>query len=395
MNESSSLRPPNAIKDPTPPAAEAPVLRETPLHAQHLALGARMVPFAGWHMPLHYGSILEEHRATRAAAGLFDLSHMGEFQVSGADAFTLVNTLLTNDITDLPTSHALYSPICRDDGTIVDDIIVYHLPGLARARYLLVVNAANVQRDWEWLRHLRDQEGLTTGTLIEDHSPDSALIALQGPRAASILQQMTNEPLASIPFFGLATGVVGGLAVTIARTGYTGENGFELLVSTDQAANLWNLLRTAGTDHGLLPAGLGARDTLRLEARLPLYGADLSDQTTPLEAGLGRFVKLEKPHFSGRDALLRQHDEGPRRKLVGLSMKAQAIPRPHHVVTDAEGNRLGEVTSGTYSPTLGRGIALAYLPADQSAIGTPVRVIVRDRPQPATVVKTPFYRRPV
>ena len=373
---------------------EAEVLRETPLHAQHIALGARMAPFGGWHMPIDYGSIVEEHNATRTAAGLFDLSHMGEFYVSGPGALRLVNTLITNDISGLPPARAVYSPMCRDDGTIVDDIIVYHLPGPEHARYLLIVNAANTEKDWKWLSQVRRDEELSRLTKIGDRSAKTALIALQGPRAEAILQTLADEQLSSIPFFGLAESVVAGLMVTIARTGYTGEDGFELLVNANQAVNLWNTLRGAGADYGLRPVGLGARDTLRLEARLPLYGNDISDLTTPLEAGLGRWVKLEKPQFRGKEALATLQREGLSRVLTGIVMDDRAVPRAHYPIADAAGNRLGEVTSGGFSPTLGKGIALAYLPLEQSAIGTAVAVIVRGQPHPATVVKTPFYRRP-
>ena len=375
------------------PTADSGRLRETPLHAQHVALGARMAPFSGWHMPIDYGSIVDEHNATRSAAGLFDLSHMGEFYVSGAGAFQLVNTLVTHDVDSIRPSHALYSPICRDDGTIVDDIIVYHLPGPERTHYLLVVNAANVEKDWRWLSLVRREEGLTATTAIEDRSADTALIAIQGPKAADILQTLTEERLDTIPSFGLAVCVVAGLRATIARTGYTGEDGFELLVDSGQAVNAWNALRGAGASFGLRPVGLGARDTLRLEARLPLYGNDISDATTPLEAGLGRWVKLEKQHFRGRDALVARQHEGLTTALTGLAMDDRAVPRAHYPVVDAVGTQLGEVTSGGFSPTLGKGIALAYLPLAQTAVGTTLAVSVRGQLHPATVVKTPFYRR--
>ncbi len=373
------------------PAAEK--LRETPLHGQHVALGARMAPFGGWHMPIDYGSIVDEHRATRAVAGLFDLSHMGEFYVSGMDAFRLVNTLITNDVDAIRPSRAMYSPMCRDDGTIVDDIIVYHLPGPERTHYLLVVNAANVEKDWNWLSRVRREEGMQETTAIEDRSADTALIAIQGPRAESILQALTDERLSAIPSFGLVECVVAGLSATVARTGYTGEDGFEILVDAGQAVNAWNALRGAGVGAGLRPVGLGARDTLRLEARLPLYGNELTDSTTPLEAGLGRWVRLDKEHFRGREALVRRQSEGLTRVLAGLAMDDRAVPRAHYPVLDTAGARIGEVTSGGFSPTLSRGIALAYVPVAQSIVGTTLAVGVRDQAHPATVVKTPFYRR--
>jgi aminomethyltransferase len=352
-----------------------------------------MAPFGGWDMPIDYGSIIEEHKATRTAAGLFDLSHMGEFYVTGAAAFDLVTTLITNDPSTLPTGQGQYSPMCRDDGTIVDDVIVYHMPGPEGARYLLVVNAANIDRDWSWITQVRDEEGLANRVWLENRSDEISLVALQGPRAESILQPLTDEPLSALGSFGLAETAVAGIPATIARTGYTGEDGFEIFVGNDQAALLWNLLRDHGGDVGLRTVGLGARDTLRLEARLPLYGNDISDRTTPLEAGLSRFVKLDKPRFRGKAALERQAREGLSRKLAGLIMEDRSVPRAHYPVVDADGNQIGEVTSGTFSPTLGKGIALAYLPPSHAAIGTAVQVVIRNQPHPATVSKTPFYRR--
>jgi len=373
--------------------APDPAVRETPLHAQHLALGARMAPFGGWDMPIDYGSIVEEHRATRAAAGLFDLSHMGEFHVTGPGALQLIDQLITNDASPLPLGKGLYSPMCRDDGTIVDDVIVYHLPGAAHAHYLIVVNAANIDRDWAWVRGVQEDAGLSLGSVLENRSDETALVAIQGPRAEAILQSLTDEPLASLGYFCIVQTVVAGLPVSIARTGYTGEDGFELFVSAAQAINLWTPLLTAGAEQGLRPVGLGARDTLRLEARLPLYGNDISDRTTPLEAGLGRFVKLDKPDFRGRKALEQQQQAGLTRKLTGLAMDDRSVPRPHYPVVSTDGSELGEVTSGTFSPTIGRGIALAYLPVSHTTLGTPVQVVIRGQRHPATVVKTPFYRR--
>ncbi|HVA90173.1 MAG TPA: glycine cleavage system aminomethyltransferase GcvT [Chloroflexota bacterium] len=368
-------------------------LSHTPLHGLHEAAGARMAPFGGWDMPIHYGSILEEHQATRQAAGLFDLSHMGEFLMSGPGAFDLVSLLITNDPAPLDPGQGLYSPICRDDGTIIDDIIVYHLPGPPRARYLLVVNAANIGKDWAWVQAVRDEAGLRDKVWLEDQSALTALIAIQGPRAEEILIPITAEPVESLGSFEYAETTVGRIPVNIARTGYTGEDGFEIFVAPEQAITLWTLLLDRGKDAGLRPVGLGARDTLRLEARLALYGNDIDDTTTPLEAGLARWVKLDKPRFWGRDALRRQKEAGLTRKLVGLTMADRAIPRAHYLVANAEGVEIGQVTSGGYSPTLGKGIALAYLPPAQSAVGTALQVIIRGQPHPAIVVKTPFYRR--
>jgi len=367
-------------------------MKHTPLYAEHLKLGARMVPFGEWEMPERYTSIMEEHRATRTAAGLFDLSHMGEFLISGAAAGDLVQYLVTNDVATLPVDGALYAPICQDDGGIVDDIIVYR-PGYLSAHYLLVVNASNIAKDLAWVRDTARRLGIERDVTIDDRSQHMALIALQGPRAMGILDPLMVDSLRELaPFHMLAGDVTDGVEAMVSRTGYTGEDGFELYVNEQAASSLWNLLLKRGRDHGLLPVGLGARDTLRLEARLPLYGNDIDETTTPLEAGLGRFVKLDDGDFQGRDALRRQKEEGLRKRLVGLEMEDRAIPRPHYPVTH-EGREVGHVTSGTFSPTLNKGIALAYVEADLAPVGTNVAVLVRDQPHPARVVKTPFYHR--
>ncbi len=373
-------------------STEAP-LRRTPLYAQHVALGAHVAPFGGWEMPIDYGSIIEEHKATRLAAGLFDLSHMGEFFITGPGALDLVNLLITNDATPMPTGQGLYAPMCRDDGTIVDDVIVYHLPGPVGARYLMVVNAANIDKDWDWALRVRLEAGLQDRTWLENSSDATALIAIQGPHAVAITERISDTSLSHMRSFALEDVGIGGIPARVARTGYTGEDGFEIFIPADSAVDLWKLLLAEGKDAGLRPVGLGARDTLRLEARLPLYGNDIDDTTNPLEAGLGRWVKLEKPAFRGREALLAVQQVGPSRKLVGLAMADRSVPRAHYPVLDQDGAPLGQVTSGTFSPTLARGIALAYVPVEAGAIGTPLQIQIRTTPHPATVVKTPFYRR--
>jgi aminomethyltransferase len=367
-------------------------MKHTPLYQEHLKLGARMVSFGEWEMPERYTSIIEEHRATRTAAGLFDLSHMGEFLVSGAAAADLVQYLVTNDVATLPVDGALYAPMCQDDGGIVDDIIVYR-PGYLSAHYLLVVNASNIAKDLAWVRDTARGLGIERDVDIDDRSQHMALIALQGRRAMDILDPLMVDSLRDLkPFHMLAGDVTDGVEAMVSRTGYTGEDGFELYVNEQAASSLWNLLLKRGRDHGLLPVGLGARDTLRLEARLPLYGNDIDETTTPLEAGLGRFVKLDDGDFQGRDALRRQKEEGLKKRLVGLEMEDRAIPRPHYPVT-REGREVGHVTSGTFSPTLNKGIALAYVEAGLAPVGTNVEIQVRDQPHPARVVKTPFYHR--
>jgi aminomethyltransferase len=367
-------------------------MKHTPLYDEHRAMGARMIPFGEWEMPERYTGIIEEHNATRTAAGLFDLSHMGELYISGAAASDLVQYLLTNDISALPVDAALYSPMCNDEGGIVDDLIVYHL-GYAATHYLLVVNAANIAKDFDWIRRTAYRLGIATDVDVEDRSDATALLALQGPHAEEILQPLMVDPLRELASFHVLTGdITNRIEAMVARTGYTGEDGFEIFVNRAEAVDLWRLLLERGSEHGLVPVGLGARDTLRLEARLPLYGHDIDETTTPLEAGLQRFVKLDGPDFCGRAALIRQRDEGVRRRLVGLEMLDRAIPRPHYPVL-AQGREVGHVTSGTFSPTLGKGIALAYVPTELSAIGTELTVQVRGEPHPARVVKTPFYRR--
>jgi aminomethyltransferase len=368
-------------------------LLRTPLHGLHGAAGARLAPFGGWEMPIDYGSIIEEHHATRRGAGLFDLSHMGEFLVGGPGAFDFISMLITNDPAPLDPGQGLYSPMCRDDGTIVDDVIVYHLPGPVQARYLIVVNAANIAKDWAWAHQVREEAGLGDRVWLEDQSADTALIAIQGPRAEEILIPITAEPVESLGSFAYAETMIAGIPVNIARTGYTGEDGYEIFVANEQAIALWSMLLERGKSAGIRPIGLGARDTLRLEARLALYGNDIDDTTTPLEAGLGRWVKLDKAAFRGRDALRKQKEAGLTRKLVGLVMEDRAVPRAHYAVADTNGAELGQVTSGGYSPTLGKGIALAYVPPGTGAVGTPLQVIIRGQPHPAVVVKTPFYRR--
>ena len=367
-------------------------MKHTPLYEEHRALGARMIPFGEWEMPERYSSIIEEHRATRTAAGLFDLSHMGEVYVSGPAAPHLVQYLLTNDIAAMPLEGALYSPMCRPDGGIVDDLIVYHL-GYSAPHYLLVVNASNIAKDVDWMRETARRLDVAHDVTIDDRSDETALIAIQGPRAEQILDPLMVDALRELPFFhSLAGDITNSIEAMVSRTGYTGEDGFEVFVNRSEAVALWRLLLEKGRPHGLVPVGLGARDTLRFEARLPLYGNDMDETTTPLEAGLSRWVKLDGPDFQGRDALRRQKEEGLTRRLVGLEMLDRAIPRPHYAVHQ-DGREVGHVTSGTFSPTLGKGLALAYVASDANAVGTELEVQIRDQAHPARVVKTPFYSR--
>jgi aminomethyltransferase len=344
-----------------------------------------MTHFAGWEMPVQYAGVIAEHRAVRSAAGLFDLSHMGEIEVRGGDALAYLNHTLTNDASVLGVGQAQYTLIPYTDGTVVDDAILYRL----RDRWLLVVNASNRAKDLDWLRH----EALGFADVrLRDVSDDTALIALQGPRAAEILAPLTTVDVSSLPGFHAAEGAVSGVPALMARTGYTGEDGFELFVAPEDAPRLWDALLDAGRPLGLVPAGLGAPDTLRLEARMALYGHELSEDTNPLEAGLGWAVKLEKGDFVGREALAREKKLGPARRLVGFELLGPGVPRAQQPVLH-RGEHVGMVTSGTHSPTLNKPVGLAYVPVRLGGPGSEFEVLVRDRPVRARVVPTPFYKR--
>jgi aminomethyltransferase len=364
-------------------AAEAPTMRRTPLYEKHIELGAKMVPFAGYEMPIQYEGIVAEHRAVRSTAGLFDLSHMGEFLFQGRGAGALVDRLISSDIAGLAVHQARYGLLTNERGTIVDDVIVYRT---ADTEYLMVVNAANVAKDrGHVLTHLAKD------VVFDDRSLETALIAIQGPRAAVILESKTKADLRELPSFGVTGAQVAGASATLARTGYTGEDGFEIFVPNAGAGRVWDHLLEAGRSLGLRPIGLGARDTLRLEARFSLYGNDIDETTDPIEAGLGWTCKLDK-EFIGRDAIAAKKAEGPSRKIVGLVIEG-GVARHGHEVTSG-GKVVGQVTSGTYGPTVEKNIALAYVPTALSKVGTSLAVRIRGKDVPATVVKTPFYRRP-
>lgn len=359
-------------------------LRRTPLYDEHIGLDARMVSFGGFAMPVQYPTgIRAEHEAVRAGTGLFDLSHMGEFRVEGPGAVGLVSLATTNDPSALSVGQAQYTVLCREDGGIVDDLVVYRL---AEERFRLVVNAANIEKD---RKHLLALAGDHDATLV-DESDEVALIAVQGPRAAALLEPLAARPLDPVGFYRFADGEVAGVEAVVSRTGYTGEDGFELYVPASDAAGLWRRLLEEGRGHGLVPAGLGARDTLRLEMGYPLYGNDIDENTTPLEAGLGWLVKFDRGAFLGRDALLEQKETGPRRRLHGFRLTERGFPRAGYDVR-FRGDEAGPVRSGTVSPTLGYGIGTAYLPADASS-GESVRIVIRDREVNGEVVEMPFYR---
>lgn len=362
-------------------------LNKTPLFETHKSLNAKMIDFGGWFMPVQYSGIIEEHKAVRNAAGLFDLSHMGEIEVSGHQALEFLQYVTTNDVSKLAEWQAHYTFMLYPDGGIVDDLIVYRQPD----KYLLVVNASNAQKDLLWLKETQTLKGFDL--TIRDRSWATALISIQGPKSVEILKPHVNINLDEIDYYHFGQGQVGDAPGLIARTGYTGEDGFEIFVNRVYAEKVWNLLMGAGKDQGLLPIGLGARDTLRLEAKMALYGNDIDASTNPLDAGLAWAVKMEKGDFCGKRFLQTVKQAGPKRKLVGFEVKDKAIARHGYPV--AKGAKMvGKVTSGAPSPTLGKNIGLAYVPVDSSAIGTKLEVIIRDRKVEIEVVKTPFYTRP-
>jgi aminomethyltransferase len=334
-------------------------------------------------MPVHYPTgILAEHRAVREAAGLFDVSHMGEFEVRGRDALAFLRFVTTNDPSRLVTGQAQYGFLCRENGGIVDDLLVYRFAD----RFRLVVNAANIGKDLEWLRGRAGSYDVT----VEDESEAIALLALQGPQAPAVLARRTDADLEGLRSYRFLEAAVAGAPAVVSRTGYTGEDGFELYVEAAQAVALWRELLRAGGPEGIAPAGLGARDTLRLEAGLPLYGNEIDETTTPLEANLGRFVKLEKEEFVGREALVKQKREGIRDRLFGFELLGKGVPRPGYEVRLRSVPR-GTVRSGTLGPSVGKGIGTVYLPAETEP-GAPVEVMIRENAIPGMVVRLPFYK---
>ena len=364
-----------------------PEPRKTPLYAAHQKLGARIIDFGGWLMPVQYPSgIIAEHRATRTAVGLFDVCHMGEVRFRGERAIEAVQRLVTGDVGHLATGRALYAVMCLPTGGIVDDLIVYKI---ASDHLLVVINASNTAKDVAWFR-----QQVGTWCDILDASDETGLLAFQGPKAEKALQTLTPTPLNNLKTNEiLSAATVAGIPVSIARTGYTAEDGFELFCRSDEAPRLWDALLETATAVGGKPVGLGARDTLRLEGRLSLYGNDLTEETTPLEAGLGWVVKFDAGDFIGKDALLRQQREGIRRKLVPFVMLGRGIARHGYPIVDASGTRVGEVTSGAPGPTVGKNIGMGYVPTNLADAGTRITVDCRGKLVEAEVVKGPFYKR--
>ena len=362
---------------------EPTTLKRTPFFEFHRAAGAKLVDFAGFEMPVRYTGDVREHQAVRTSAGLFDITHMGEFDVRGPGATEFLDRLLTNHVGALEVGQALYSPMCRLDAGIVDDLLVYRYAD----HYMVVVNASNMAKDFEWMAQHKP-----AGVSFEDHSDRTALLAIQGPRAAEVLKGHAPEGVLDLGYYRFTTGSLFGVPATISRTGYTGEDGFELYFAPEYGERVWNGLMAAGQPHGLELIGLGARDTLRLEMGYMLYGNDIDDVTTPLEAGLGWTVKLKKGDFHGRDVLVKQKEAGLHRRLVGFQFDGRRVPR-HGMDITSGGRKVGVVTSGTFSPTLERPIGMGYVETALAATGTALEIQAGSTSLPARVTARPFYTR--
>ncbi|MDR7072708.1 glycine cleavage system aminomethyltransferase GcvT [Fictibacillus barbaricus] len=361
-------------------------LLRTPLFDIYKEHGGKVIDFGGWELPVQFSSIKEEHEAVRTKAGLFDVSHMGEFDVKGPNALSFLQYTMTNDVSKLQNGQAQYTVMCYENGGTVDDLLVYKR---AENDYLLVVNASNIEKDFEWL-----QSHITEGVELINVSSEYAQLAIQGPKAENILQKLTDTDLSEIGFFRFKDQVsLAGITALVSRTGYTGEDGFEIYLNQADAEKLWTQILDAGSEDGLLPCGLGARDTLRFEAKLALYGQELTKDITPLEAGIGFAVKTDKAEdFIGKEVLAQQRKEGAPRKLVGIEMIDKGIPRSHYEVFKGD-VKIGEVTTGTQSPTLKKNLGLALLDKEHSELGTEVEVQIRQKRLKAKVVASPFYKR--
>lgn len=359
-------------------------MKRTPFFSMHQKLGAKIVPFAGYEMPVQYSGIVDEHKAVRNAVGVFDVSHMGEFFVKGTDALSFLQKISVNDVSKLVPGKAQYSAMCYDNGGIVDDLLVYML---AEHSYMIVVNAANIDKDWEWMK-----SHCPAGVSFENKSDETALLAIQGPQSLATLQKLTEVDLSAIPYYHFVQGTLTGIEMIISRTGYTGELGFELYFDVQHAEKVWNAIFNAGKEFNIAPVGLGARDTLRLEMGYCLYGNDIDQTTHPLEAGLGWITKLNKGDFIGKPAIEKAKAEGLKRKLVGLMLTDKAVPRHGYSIL-ANGSTIGTVTSGTFSPSLEKGIAMGYVEISHSNAGSPVQIDIRGKMINASVVTVPFLKK--
>jgi aminomethyltransferase len=359
-------------------------LKRTPFYEAHAKAGAKLIDFGGWEMPVQYAGILEEHRTVRTKAGLFDVSHMGEIDVRGPQAIDMVNKLVTNDVTKLADGQILYTPMCYPEGGIVDDLLVYRHD---QEHLLLVVNASNTDKDFAWIEEVAKQFSVE----VKNISPETAQLALQGPFAERILQRICDIDLSQLKYYWFTYGNINGVNCLISRTGYTGEDGFEFYFSPEGGEKIWDAVIKEGQPEGIQPIGLGARDTLRFEARLPLYGNELGQDITPLEAGIGIFVKLDKPDFIAKAALAAQKSQGIPRKLVGFEMIDRGIPRSHYPLA-LNGEEIGFVTSGSFSPTLEKNIGLGLIKTELAQIGNEIEVVVRGKGLKAKIIPTPFYK---
>jgi len=373
-----------------PPVETTPAIRKTTLNAVHRKLGAKMVDFNGWEMPVEYSGIIAEHTAVRTAVGIFDVSHMGDIRVAGEQALAAIQHISMNDASRLAIGQAQYSAMLYPQGTFVDDIIVHRL---GEQEYLIVINAGTREKDFQWVRDNTRQ----FDCVVENLSDEFTQVAIQGPRGVDVLQKLTDADLSAVKFYWVTRATVCGLKnILIARTGYTGEDGFEIYIPSDEetSARVWGEVLDAGREFGILPCGLGARNTLRLESKLPLYGHEISDTINVWEAGLNRFCKMEKPEFVGRQALEQTKAASLKRTLVGLVMVERGIARDGYRILNSSNQHIGYVTSGSYAPFLKKNIALAYVPLEHSAVGTEVLVEIRNQGVKAQVVSTPFYKRP-
>ncbi len=358
-------------------------MKRTSLFDKHVALGAKMVPFAGFEMPVQYGGVTQEHFAVREKAGLFDVSHMGQFFVEGPKALDLLQYVGTNNVATLEVGKAQYTCLPNGNGGIVDDLIVYKI---GPEKYFLVVNASNIEKDWEHLTKYNEQ----FGAQLTNASDEMSLLAIQGPNALETLQKLTDVALLDVPYYHFSVGTVAGVSdVIISNTGYTGSGGFEIYFKNQAAPKLWDAILEAGKEFGIMPCGLASRDTLRLEKGFCLYGNDIDDTTSPLEAGLGWITKFDTD-FVDKERFAAEKAEGVKQKLVGFEMQERAIPRHDYLVVDAAGEKIGRVTSGTMSPMKNIGIGLAYIKTEHSAVGSDVYIQIRNKNVPAKVVKTPF-----
>ncbi len=359
-------------------------MKNTALSHIHEQLGAKMVPFAGYNMPVSYEGVNAEHETVRNAVGVFDVSHMGEFLITGPKAFDLIQKVCSNDISKIVDGQAQYNCLPNETGGIVDDLIVYRFEA---EKWLLVVNASNIDKDWDWISK-HNTEGAEMRNLSEDYS----LLAIQGPKAIEAMQSITSEDLSAIKFYHFKVADFGGIEhVIISATGYTGSGGFEIYCKNNEVEQIWNKVMEAGKEFGIKPIGLAARDTLRLEMGFCLYGNDINDTTSPLEAGLGWITKFTKD-FVNSDNLKKQKEEGVTRKLIGFEINERGIPRHDYEIADKDGNNIGVVTSGTMAPSLNKGIGMGYVTSENSAPGTEIFIQIRNKPVAATVVKTPFYK---